>query len=188
MRARAARTRAADARLRAQVELLRSKSDALRCVRAAVLQAPVSDREYLATQPDTPARLEAALRLVATGDGGALLPLAHDGDTPVSAARFVSLAALGGADDMFSSDLDVAALRAALGHIAVPVLLLPSLADEYVPSVDVPALRERMRAAMPAAPHVEVCALAGAPHAPSDEAHVQALVAAVASLLRRLDA
>ena len=170
--------------------LLRRESAAVRCVCAAVLQAPVSDREYLATQPETAARLEAALRLVAAGDGGALLPLEHAGDrTPVCAARFVSLAGHGGAEDMFSSDLDAPALRAALGHVAVPVLLLPSLADEYVPAcVAVPALMARLRAAMPAAPHVEVCALSGAPHAPGDEAHVSELVAAVVALLRRLDA
>jgi hypothetical protein len=60
------------------VELLR---DAPACcnVAAAVLQAPVSDREYLATLPETAPRLAAAALLVAAGRGGELLPLAGEG-------------------------------------------------------------------------------------------------------------
>jgi hypothetical protein len=70
----------------------------------------------------------------------------------------------------------------------VPVLLVPSLADEYVPAgIDAAALARRLGAAMHAAPWVEVCALAGAPHAPADEPHVAQLVQAVLATLQRLD-
>ncbi len=109
-------------------------------------------------------------------------------DTPVSAARFASLAARGGADDFFSSDLEDAALRCALGHVAVPVLLASSGADEYVPpGVDARALLRRLAAAMPRAPHVALCELPGAPHAPAEPGHVAPLVDAVLALLRRIE-
>jgi hypothetical protein len=194
----------------AQVELLRDETAAGQ-VRAAVLQAPVSDREYLATLPDTAARLATSLQRIAAGAGGDLLPLADDGaahctrclcvscsdaapisfriagDTPITAARFASLAGEGGADDLFSSDLSEAALAAAVGHVSVPVLLVPSLADEYVPpGVDARALMARMASAMRRSPRVDVCAIEGAPHALATPAEIAQLVDAVLALLAQL--
>lgn len=154
---------------------------------AVALQAPVSDREYLATLPDTEERLAAAQRLVDAGRGEELLPR-HSafGATPVTAARFVSLAARAGAEDFFSSDLSDAELADALGHVDVPTTLLPSTEDEYVPrAVDAAALAARLAAAMPRA---EVCAIQGAPHAPAETQHVEALIAGVLALLERANA
>ena len=88
---------------------------------------------------------------------------------------------------MFSADLDDGALAAILGHVSVPALLVASLADEYVPShIDAPRLMRRLAAAMSAAPHVAICELEGAPHAPDDDAHVQPMLAAVLALLARV--
>ena len=71
-----------------------------------VLQAPVSDREWLATQPGTAAGLVAAEALRARGQAEevAFRASAMDG-AAVCARRWHALAAKGGDDDMFSSDL-----------------------------------------------------------------------------------
>ena len=71
-------------------------------VSGIVLQAPVSDREYMATLPETETHLAAAESMVAAGKGQELMPISAD-EAPISADRFVSLAGRGGADDMFSS-------------------------------------------------------------------------------------
>jgi pimeloyl-ACP methyl ester carboxylesterase len=179
------------------IQLLRHGHDAddqcaTACVAGVVLQGAVSDREFLATLRATPARLAAAQALLAAGRGAELLPRCGDDedeedDTPVCAARFVALAAVGGADDFFSSDLSDAQLRAALGHVTVPVLLAPSGADEYVPAgVDGGALARRLAGAMHASPRVEVCVVDGAPHAPEEPCHVAQLLQAVLDMLRRL--
>ena len=80
------------------VALLR-RGDAAARVNAVVLQAPVSDRDYLATLPDTAARLAAAQAMLADGRGEQLLPLAHDGartqQTPAPAALSVQCDASG---------------------------------------------------------------------------------------------
>eukprot|EP00741_Cyanophora_paradoxa_P003335 tig00000692_g3241.t1 len=121
-------------------------------VRRAILQAPVSDRDYLRSLPGWEERAKLAAELVAAGQGARLLP----GDTreadeavPVTAYRWDSLVGRLGDDDMFSSDLTDAELRSRLGHVAAPTLLLFSLADEYVPAhVDARALAHRIRAAL----------------------------------------
>ena len=115
-----------------------------------VLQAPVSDREWNDTLTDTPQHLAAARALVAAGRGGECLPPAAVFGVPVSAERYLSLYAEGGDDDMFSSDLGVAALASRLGHMAdIPALLLFSEADEYVPDgIDTAALASRVAGAM----------------------------------------
>src|SRR4051794_12774072 len=71
---------------------------------ACVLQ--VSDREYLDMSSDTPELLKLAEALISQGKGEDILyRAAAIENTPVCARRFQSLAAKGGDDDMFSSDL-----------------------------------------------------------------------------------
>lgn len=66
----------------------------------------VSDREWLATQPDTAARLAKAQEMVAAGRGEEVCFRADDIDgAAITARRWASLAGVGGDDDMFSSDL-----------------------------------------------------------------------------------
>jgi pimeloyl-ACP methyl ester carboxylesterase len=134
----------------------------LQLVVGAVLQGPVSDREYLATQPHIQADLRFAQDAMLRGEGFALLPRRSDGDVPMSAARMVALAARGGEDDMFSSDLTDQELTAALGCIAVPTLIVCSGSDEYVPSeINLGLLTARLARAcaqghsivLPGAPH-----------------------------------
>lgn len=146
--------------------------DAVRAkIRAAVLQAPVSDRESDSLLPDAPARaaeLAEARRLIAAGEGHLLMTTLHNGFVPISAARYASLNGRLGPDDMFSSDLTDAELEGYLGHMstlgqrrgvpgrAAPLASHPGLracfchsgADEYVPkTVDVSALSKRFVAA-----------------------------------------
>lgn len=118
-----------------------------------VLQAPVSDREWLeACHPAVIARLPDAEALVAEGRGGDVVMRAPDdlGGAPVSASRLVALAKRLGDDDMWSSDLTDAELSSLLRHMAPwPVLLLQSGADECAPdAASIPALGERLMRAM----------------------------------------
>ncbi|KAJ4868911.1 alpha/beta-Hydrolases superfamily protein [Raphanus sativus] len=76
-----------------------------RAVRAAILQAPVSDREYKATLPETPAMIDLAANMIKEGRAEELMPREADPCAPISAYRYHSLCAYMGDDDMFSSDL-----------------------------------------------------------------------------------
>eukprot|EP00936_MAST-01D_sp_MAST-1D-sp1_P002933 g2933.t1 len=151
-------------------------------VRALILQAPVSDREYMATLPETAPHLAAAESMVAAGRGQELMPISAD-EAPISADRFVSLAARGGADDMFSSDMSNEELHARIGHVRsrrTPCIVLFSGADEYIPAeVDKVALAERLALAL-GGEHV---VLDGADHAAST--HVGQLVDHVQHFLLR---
>lgn len=160
------------------VALLRSAPPAIRAkLRAAVLQAPVSDREADSLENPDPELLKRAEALVAAGKGDTLLtPFLHNGFVPINAARYASLNGRLGADDVFSSDLSDVELVQRLGHMGTkgqregirappgssdewlvePVPSHPGLrtlfchsgGDEYVPpSVDVPALSRRFVAA-----------------------------------------
>jgi len=108
-----------------------------------ILQAPVSDREWLAGQERTAARLAAAAAAVAGGNPGALIGTCDEWDgAPLSAARWLSLAGDRGDDDMFSSDLtgDELADRLARPLAAVPrVLVLASIREQYAPPGHDPA-------------------------------------------------
>ena len=68
------------------------------------------------------------------------MPLSTQEDgSPITARRYLSLAAKGGDDDMFSSDLKDAELDTLLGHMAgIPTLVLQSGADGYVFPVSPP--------------------------------------------------
>jgi len=137
-------------------------------IRAVVLQAPVSDREAWSLEDDEKGRhrlLAEAQGLVDAGRPSALLSELHYGFVPMSASRYVSLFARGGADDLFSSDFSDDELASLLGHMStrgqreglgrlvreplpshpgVRVLFALSGADEYVPpSVDCKGLSER---------------------------------------------
>ncbi|XWS13559.1 hypothetical protein CRYUN_Cryun36dG0047400 [Craigia yunnanensis] len=89
-----------------------------RAVRAAILQAPVSDREYRATLPETAAMIDLASSMIKEGQGSELMPKEADPSSPITAYRYNSLCAYMGDDDMFSSDLNDDQLRLRLGHMA----------------------------------------------------------------------
>ena len=136
-----------------------------------ILQAPVSDREWLATQPGTVEGISAARKLVESGrpDDVAFRAMDIDG-AALSASRWLSLAAPGGEDDMFSSDLNDDELSEKLhGLQGVPTLLLLSGSDEYVPEhVDYVMLGGRMAKAI--GPSARLAVIEGGNHGLSEHA------------------
>ncbi|KAJ4847252.1 hypothetical protein Tsubulata_004664 [Turnera subulata] len=139
------------------VYYMRTNAACSRAVRAAILQAPVSDREYRATLPETAAMIDLASKMIAEGRGSELMPMEAD-SSPITAYRYHSLCAYMGDDDMFSSDLSEDQLRTRLGHMSnTPCQVMFSMADEYVPDyVDKKALVDRLCRAMGGAEKVEI--------------------------------
>ncbi|KDP40101.1 hypothetical protein JCGZ_02099 [Jatropha curcas] len=140
------------------VHYMRTSAACSRAVRAAILQAPVSDREYNATLPNTAAMIDLASSMIAEGRGSELMPREADPSSPITAYRYHSLCSYMGDDDMFSSDLSDDQLKTRLGHMCnTPCQVIFSMADEYVPDyVDKKALVERLCKAMGGAEKVEI--------------------------------
>lgn len=53
------------------------------------VQAPVSDREYRATLPETPAMIDLASSMISEGRGSELMPREADPTAPITAYRWV---------------------------------------------------------------------------------------------------
>ncbi|XP_077218918.1 alpha/beta-Hydrolases superfamily protein [Tasmannia lanceolata] len=140
------------------VHYMRTNAACSRAVRAAILQAPVSDREYRATLPETAAMIDLATTMISEGRAMDLMPKEANPDAPITAYRYHSLCAYMGDDDMFSSDLSDDQLRLKLGHMSnTPCQVMFSMADEYVPEyVDKKALVERLCKAMGGTEKVEI--------------------------------
>ncbi|KAH6833020.1 alpha/beta-Hydrolases superfamily protein [Perilla frutescens var. hirtella] len=140
------------------VYYLRTNAACSRAVRAAILQAPVSDREYRATLPETASMIDLASTMINEGRGSELMPREANPDSPITAYRFHSLCAYNGDDDMFSSDFSEDQLRQKVGHMSnTPTLVMFSMGDEYVPEyVDKKALVDRLCAAMGGTEKVEI--------------------------------
>lgn len=140
------------------VYYLRTNSACSRAVRAAVLQAPVSDREYQATLPQTASMIDLASKMISEGQGSELMPWEANPHAPITAYRYHSLCAYNGDDDLFSSDLSEDQLKQRLGHMSnTPCQVIFSMADEYVPEyVDKKALVDRLCRAMGGAEKVEI--------------------------------
>ena len=111
-------------------------------IAAAVLQAPVSDREAMCMEhgEEAIAAANASARgMCASGDGDGLMPRSTPGTfgAPVTAARYASLSGRMTSDDTFSSDLTEAELFQQIGHLgshdAPPSLWVRSADDEYAP-------------------------------------------------------
>ncbi|KAH9613703.1 hypothetical protein KSS87_002204 [Heliosperma pusillum] len=160
------------------VHYMRTNAACSRAVRAAILQAmvdawtvaaaggsgggqwwaPVSDREYLATLPETAAMIDLASKMISEGKASDLMPREAKEDAPITAYRYHSLCAYMGDDDMFSSDLSDDQLKTRLGHMSnIPCQVIYSMGDEYVPEyVDKKALVERLCRALGGAEKVEI--------------------------------
>ncbi|KAK6930026.1 Fusarinine C esterase SidJ [Dillenia turbinata] len=140
------------------VHYMHTNAACSRAVRGAILQAPVSDREYRATLPETAAMIDLASTMISEGRGLELMPREADSEASMTAYRYHSLCSYMGDDDMFSSDLSDDQLRLRLGHMSnTPCLIIFSMADEYVPEyVDKKALVERLCRAMGGAERVEI--------------------------------
>ncbi|KAJ4956417.1 hypothetical protein NE237_013200 [Protea cynaroides] len=140
------------------VHYMRTNAACSRAVRVAILQAPVSDREYRATLPETAEMIDLASSMIREGRGMELMPREANPDAPITAYRFHSLCAYMGDDDMFSSDLSDDQLKMRLGHMeTTPCQVIFSMADEYVPEyVDKKALVERLCRALGGAEKAEI--------------------------------
>lgn len=140
------------------VYYMRTNAPCSRAVRAAIFQAPVSDREYRATLPETAAMIDLASEMLGDGRVSELMPRDANPDAPITASRYHSLCAYNGDDDMFSSDLSDDQLKMRLGHMSnTPCQVIFSMADEYVPDyVDKKALVDRLCRAMGDAEKVEI--------------------------------
>ncbi|XP_027332058.1 UPF0613 protein PB24D3.06c isoform X2 [Abrus precatorius] len=140
------------------VNYMRTNYACSRAVRAAIFQAPVSDREYQATLPHTASMIDLAAKMISEGRGLELMPREADPSAPITAYRYHSLCSYNGDDDMFSSDLSDDQLRMRLGHMSnTHCQVIFSMADEYVPDyVDKKALVERLCRAMGGAEKVEI--------------------------------
>ncbi|CAI7772755.1 unnamed protein product [Closterium sp. NIES-54] len=95
-------------------------------VKAAILQAPTSDRECMEQQAREGAKgadeafeemKRAAQAMIAGGRGVEMMPRSADPLAPITAYRFHSLACTGGDDDMFSSDFSDKELKERVGHM-----------------------------------------------------------------------
>lgn len=112
----------------------------------AILQAPVSDREamemFKGTQVTQELIEECKRDFLEKGRQNEMLPPKFSFfDTQLTAYRFHSLAAPGGDDDYFSSDLTYEDHRKTFGIVNTPLLVLYGAKDECVPkSVDREAL------------------------------------------------
>ncbi|GAA0139037.1 hypothetical protein LIER_00663 [Lithospermum erythrorhizon] len=128
------------------VHYMRTNAACSRAVRGAILQAPVSDREYKATLPETASMIDLAVKMISDGRGSELMPREADPCAPITAYRYHSLFAYNGDDDMFSSDLSEDQLKQRLGHMCtIPCQIIFSMGDEYVPDyVDKKALVNRL--------------------------------------------
>ncbi|KAI7838132.1 hypothetical protein COHA_008063 [Chlorella ohadii] len=151
-----------------------------------VLQAPVSDVEFLSLLPGTAERIERAAAMAAAGQGEEIAFRATDIDgAPMTARRWLSLACPGGDDDMFSSSLSDEQLAAIFGPLrGLPSLLLLSGADQYVPpGVDYPAVGRRLAQAI--GPSAQLQTVEGALHAMDgkEEEGAAAIADFVAALL-----
>lgn len=72
------------------VHYMRANAACSRAVRAAILQAPVSDREYRATLPETADLIDLAAKMIGEGNGSGLMPRDTNPDAPVTAYKWAS--------------------------------------------------------------------------------------------------
>ncbi|GJQ13936.1 hypothetical protein GpartN1_g5727.t1 [Galdieria partita] len=117
-------------------------------IRGIVLQAPVSDRDFLQSLPRAQERLEKARSICTTQGPETLLngELFTSVFPVLTARRFLSLAERLGDDDMFSYDLSDEELQSRLRHMRnVPTLAIFSEKDEAVPKhISYPELSKRL--------------------------------------------
>ena len=175
-------------------------------VRAAVMHAPVSDREASANgdRAEQAASLEEANMWIQKGEPRHLMSTPMFGAVPITAERWRSLHASGGDDDFFSSDLSDEELQGRLAqlstlgqieahglatqpvpnHPGLRVLFAHALDDEYVPpAVNVEALAGRFVAAVDGGECVHSLLVPNATHSMSEPAAAEHFLEAVGRLL-----
>eukprot|EP01111_Echinosteliopsis_oligospora_P007295 TRINITY_DN2209_c0_g1_i2.p1 TRINITY_DN2209_c0_g1~~TRINITY_DN2209_c0_g1_i2.p1 ORF type:complete len:259 (+),score=40.25 TRINITY_DN2209_c0_g1_i2:137-913(+) len=99
----------------------------------AILQGPVSDREYMGMYPMTDTINKQAENLVKAGNGWHFMhPKMYS--VPITASRYYSLTGKMTPEDMFSSDIPEPTLKQIFSHIKIPTLWVFSENDECVPA------------------------------------------------------
>ncbi|KAL6756293.1 hypothetical protein V8C86DRAFT_3026789 [Haematococcus lacustris] len=133
---------------------------------ATVLQAPVSDREWLAMHPELLPQILTARDFVAQGRGAEVVGRLQllDG-APITAQRLCDLCDLGGDDDMYSMDFTAEELQARLAPLGMlPCLVMLSGEDEAVPdTAKIPGHASRLAAAI-GGDKARAEVVSGAPH------------------------
>lgn len=113
-----------------------------------ILQGGVSDREYFTwSNPNLLKYVDLAKDRIDEGNYNQLMPQDAElmPNCPISAYRFHSLLAIGGDDDLFSSDLDITKQKLHFDTF-VPLAVVLCEKDEYIPShVSVSSLIERYK-------------------------------------------
>ncbi|KAF9437770.1 hypothetical protein BGZ76_011228 [Entomortierella beljakovae] len=138
-------------------------------IQGIILQGPVSDREFMASSMDMYGKyLRLAQRMINDGKGQELMVREVD-VAPVTAYRFNSLGSVGGDDDMFSSDTPFEKMQALFGQVTIPLIMVHSGKDEYIPAhVNKERLVSQLAAACPSS--LGAVVLPDADHAISDQA------------------
>ncbi|KAI9594605.1 hypothetical protein BDF19DRAFT_496784 [Syncephalis fuscata] len=99
-----------------------------------VLHGAVSDREaYVNFEPQHDLWISIARKMVQQKNGEEMMPRKAYPFAPVTANRFLSFIDKNGDDDMFSSDLAPAQLKAIYAPVNVPLAMIQSGNDEFIP-------------------------------------------------------
>ncbi len=107
-------------------------------IHGIILQAPVSDREFLQSCI-SPAEYAATMAYAKNFPKGSTSymqerPAGTQTKIPITPSRWLSLYGKGGAEDFFSMDLSLSEWEINFSRIIVPMLVLLSKDDEYYPS------------------------------------------------------
>ncbi|XP_011406884.1 PREDICTED: uncharacterized protein LOC105314416 [Amphimedon queenslandica] len=103
-----------------------------RLIDGVILQGGVSDRDDILSTEDGPAMIAEAEKLKSENKAEYFVTYKHC-DAPITASRLLSLAGRLTKDDMFSVDLTKEELAPILQPVTVPILIVYSSEDEYVP-------------------------------------------------------
>lgn len=172
-----------------------SNFNALEALDGGILQAPVSDSESILENEKATEYLRLAQDYIDQGKPNEYLPLevlrVFFG-APFSAYRFKSLVAKNGDDDYFSSYLTDEDYQNSFGKIEVPILVLYSGADEFVPdSVNKQALIDKWKSNTKEGVWSQYsCVIGGATHnvgPKSKSGAVEDLVARVMAFIKSYD-
>jgi len=71
------------------VHYMRTNFACSKAVSGVILQAPVSDREYRATLPETAEMIDLAAKMISEGRGMDLMPREANPDAPITAYRYI---------------------------------------------------------------------------------------------------
>ena len=154
-------------------------------VSGIILQAAVSDRDYLLTLEETPRLKQEADKLIADGKPLHLMSEKVEG-SPITAERYISLTERLGDDDMFSVDLTEAELEPILSSVKVPAFLCFSEDDQFVPNkaAQKNLAKKMLSVFMKNAPVVECRYLPGN-HELSNPEHYKPFVHSVCMFIRK---